>query len=362
MRRKEIDWIRNIAVLMLFLYHTAIVFDSIGDSFIKTIDNSIICSMFIIITFSWYMPLLFLLAGASTKFSLDKRSSKKYLRERVKRILIPLIFGIIVLVPAQGYFARLWRGEEVSFVGQYKYFATNITNFQGYDGAFTPAHLWFLLFLFIISLVGVYVIKMLKTEKGEVFLSKIKTKLLSKYIIFWASAVLLLAEIIPRIGGKSLSVNLMLFLIGYVIYSDEDYLSAIDKNKHKFLIGAIAVAPLAIILYYISSGMESGLISIVVQLIIGNLIMITAIVAIIGYGRKYLNRGGKTLNYLNKACLPIYIMHQTILIGVAYFIAALDIRVYLRFGIIAILTAIFTFSTYEILRRTGWFNRVLGMR
>lgn len=362
MRRKEIDWIRNIAVMMLFLYHTAIVFDSIGDSFIKTIDNSIICSMFIIVTFSWYMPLLFLLAGASTKFSLEKRCSKKYMKERIKRILIPLIFGLIVLVPVQGYFARLWRGQEVTVAGQYKYFATNVTNFQGYDGAFTPAHLWFLLFLFIISLIGVVVIKMLKTKKGEVFLSKIKTKLLSKHIIFWASSVLLLAEIIPRIGGKSLSVNLILFLMGYIIYNDEDYLNAIDKNKHKFLIGSVCVSPLAIILYYATLGLDIGFSAIVVQLIVGNLIMITTIVAIIGYGRKYLNKGGKILTYLNKACLPVYIMHQTILIAVAYFIAALDMRVYFRFGIIVIVTAIFTFAIYEILRRTKLFNRALGMR
>ena len=49
----------------------------------------------------WHMPLLFLLAGASTYFALRKRSNRQYVGERVLRLVVPFVFGIFVLIPPQ---------------------------------------------------------------------------------------------------------------------------------------------------------------------------------------------------------------------------------------------------------------------
>ena len=72
MRRREIDWIRNICILMLFIYHTAVLFTDFGDFYIKAERSNLFSNIFILLTFSWYMPLLFFLAGASTYFALQK--------------------------------------------------------------------------------------------------------------------------------------------------------------------------------------------------------------------------------------------------------------------------------------------------
>ena len=95
MRRKEIDWIRNICILMLFIYHTSAIFTDFGDFYIKTEKSNIFSNIFILLTFSWYMPLLFFLAGASTYFALKRRSEFEYIKERTKKLLLPFIFGII---------------------------------------------------------------------------------------------------------------------------------------------------------------------------------------------------------------------------------------------------------------------------
>ncbi|MGL5330867.1 MAG: hypothetical protein ACRDD7_16485, partial [Peptostreptococcaceae bacterium] len=74
MRRYEIDWVRNISILLLFIYHTSAIFCSLGDFYIISENSNVFANIFILILFVWYMPMLFFLAGASTHFALEKRS------------------------------------------------------------------------------------------------------------------------------------------------------------------------------------------------------------------------------------------------------------------------------------------------
>lgn len=100
------------------------------------------------------MPILFVLAGMSARYALEKRTKKEFVIQRVSKLLIPFISGVIFLVPFQTWYARrFFDGYERSLPDNWKYFFTHFTDFSGYDGAFTPGHLWFILFLFIISMV-----------------------------------------------------------------------------------------------------------------------------------------------------------------------------------------------------------------
>ena len=62
MRRYEIDWIRNISILLLFIYHTSAIFCQFGDFYIVSEQTNIFANIFILLLFVWYMPMLFFLA------------------------------------------------------------------------------------------------------------------------------------------------------------------------------------------------------------------------------------------------------------------------------------------------------------
>jgi glucan biosynthesis protein C len=99
----------------------------------------------------WHMPLLLVLAGAATWLALGHRRPRAYLGERTRRLLVPFLFGLLVIVPPQGFLAgRLRGGQEsvASFLGDYW---TVDGDPSGYTGSFTPAHLWFIGFLFLFS-------------------------------------------------------------------------------------------------------------------------------------------------------------------------------------------------------------------
>ena len=311
------------------------------------------------------MPILFFLAGASTRFSLDSRSGKRYILERMKRLLIPFILGMLILVPPQGYFARVSRGKPVgNYFQQWKYFWTTVSNIP-YDGGLGPAHLWFILYLFIISIVGLFIIRSFKTDGMKTFLLKLKDKLTSKYSLVFTVLIFFIADMTPlAIAQKNILIFLIVFLMGYIVYGDNNYLDYMDRNKRKSLIIALIffVFYTGVILYYYNLDKNMTIALKVLLSIMRNGIMITTIVAIIGFGRKYLNRGGKVLDYLNKACFPVYILHQTIIVIVAYYLLNYTLPIYVSILIIIGSSILITFGIYEILRRIKITKYLIGVK
>lgn len=105
------------------------------------------------------MPLLFLLAGISTKYSLQKRTGKEYLVERLKRLLVPFLFGTIVFMPIMSYIGDKFNNSyNEGFLKHYAVFVTKYTDLTGADGEFSVGQFWFLLYLLIISIVSVGII------------------------------------------------------------------------------------------------------------------------------------------------------------------------------------------------------------
>ena len=106
-RRADIAWLRILAVLLLFPFHTARVFDIWEEFYVKNDQLSTALTYFIAFMEPWHMPLLFLLAGAASWFALGRRSGGRYAGERAKRLLVPFIFGLLVLIPPQSYLGLL---------------------------------------------------------------------------------------------------------------------------------------------------------------------------------------------------------------------------------------------------------------
>lgn len=109
------------------------------------------------------MPLLFVLAGISTKYAFQKRTYKEYLMERVKKLLVPFLFGTIVFMPIMSYIGDKFNcSYSGGFVEHYVVFVTKYTDLTGADGGFSGGQFWFVLYLFIISIISVGLLALLK--------------------------------------------------------------------------------------------------------------------------------------------------------------------------------------------------------
>lgn len=229
-RKHYVDNLRWLILLVLIPYHTAMAWNTWGEPNYIYFDKNRLISSIVVFFSPYFMPLLFLLAGISTRYALKQRTGKEYIRERTKRLLLPLAFGTIVLMPVMTYLGDKFNcSYNGGFFRHYGVFFTKFTDFTGADGGFSLGQFWFCLYLFVISAISI----------GVLALIKCKSEKQQKTLPF--SAVVLLGLPLPifseilSIGGKSLAEYTYLFLIGYFVFSNESQLCVKDDIVNDFI-------------------------------------------------------------------------------------------------------------------------------
>ncbi len=145
-RQYFIDWLRILLIGSVFMYHIGMFFNSWDWHVKNPTEYEGILKYTMIFLGKWRMPLLFLISGAGTYYALGKRTPVKYLGERFKRLMIPFIAGIFILVPVQVYLEK--ADQFSSLLNFYPHMFEGIYP----SGNFSWHHLWFILYLFVISL------------------------------------------------------------------------------------------------------------------------------------------------------------------------------------------------------------------
>ena len=228
-RRWDIDWLRVLAVLLLFPFHTARIFDVWGTWYVKNDQLSDALTYLVGYMNPWHMPLFFLLAGASTWFALRFRSGGKYAVERVKRLLLPFLFGLLVLVPPQTYFGlRNHSNYSESFLQYYpRFFEMIPADMDGYFlGGFTLAHLWFIIYLFIISLVALPLFLLLNRKSGQRLVGWLAAFCSLPGTIFLLAVPIIVMGSITDFNPDPF-YYLTLFILGYILMADARFGEAI---------------------------------------------------------------------------------------------------------------------------------------
>ena len=161
-----LDWLRVLAFTAVFFYHCGRFFNA-GEWHIKNSTNSTVLDSVMSFFELWGMPLIFLISGASIYLALRPHGAVRFLRERVLRLLVPLVFGILILSPPQVYLERLTHGQfEGSFL---EYLPIYFRDWNSWNGEFDWAgvHLWYLAYLFLFTLVLLPFFAALKTSNGQ---------------------------------------------------------------------------------------------------------------------------------------------------------------------------------------------------
>lgn len=353
MRKHYIDNLRWIILLILIPYHTAQAWNVWDEpNYIFFEGNRLISS--IVVFFSpYFMPLLFVLAGISTKYALQKRTSKEYLIERVKRLFIPFLFGTIVFMPIMSYIADKFNcSYSEGFLQHYAVFYTRYTDLTGADGGFSVGQFWFLLYLLVISIVSVGVFKLMKKVISTI----------EKSIPFWFVIILglplpLLSEWLS-IGGKSLVEYTYLFMIGYFVFADEKIISIAEKNSW-LLFGIGLVATILNVYLFIWADIEYILLNIITKYV-SEWIMV---IALIGLAKRYLNFNGKVSNYMRERSFLFYTYHFIWIVLFQYLLYAIcGNHTFIIFISTLLLSYFMTFVCCEISIRIPFLCLITGTK
>lgn len=382
-RRYDLDWLRVIAIVTLLFYHTGMIYVSWGWH-IKSAQHSQVMEEVMRWLHLWRMPLLFFISGAGTFFALKKRSFRSYAGERVRRLFVPLVFGMLVIVPPQIYIEWLFRGR---FTGSYIDFYPEVFRFQPYQdggkgGAFSWHHLWFVCYLFLYSLLSIPVFNWLQSDSGQRFVCRIGRLIAKPGGALWLVGALWLNDVL--LGGffphethalvndwAYFMKNLLLFWLGYVLISRREFWQILTEQRRYYLMATLLFT---VILYSIRAFVSMDTIDdsrLLTTLFSFERIALTwfSVLATIAYGYQYLNhnpswKGKPVLPYLNEAVYPFYILHQTVIVLIGYFVLTrTSLGVYTGFLVVSLSSLGSCIAIYRMLIRPFKPMRVLfGMK
>jgi glucans biosynthesis protein C len=354
-RRYGFDWLRVFVIALLFPFHTARVFDAWEPNYVKGAVNGF-STWFVASVSYWFMPLLFVIAGYSAYIALSKRTPKQYMKERVLRLLVPLLFGLVLIAPPQGYFARLeagYTGGYLTFLGRYFF---DFSDISGYTGAFSPDHLWFILYLFIISSALLPLLLLLRRHESRL------AKLARPWILVLGFIPVTAMLTLPDFGGMNLFFYAMLFFLGAVLATSQGYIDILRRYRWPLLTGGL-LAGGGMLALAATSGWLDGYSAIAIGFaLLRELSAWLIILGLMGVSDTYLNKPSKALGYLSRASYPVYLVHQTLLIAIAYFALKTALLPAPLFLLIMLGTLAASLGVYEICRRFKATRVVLGIK
>ncbi|MTV36714.1 acyltransferase family protein [Duganella radicis] len=371
-----LDWIRIFAFFVLIFYHTGMYYVT-WDWHVKSPDASHAIEPLMILSSPWRLGLLFMISGVATAFMLKKIRVGALLRQRSWRLLVPLIFGMFVIVPPQAYFEVV---EKVAYQGGYgDFMRLYLARYHGFcrgdDCLIMPTwnHLWFVAYLWVYTMIGGLIVWLLGARFTAV--SDTLGRLLSGWrIVVLPVAVLALARftLADRFEATHALVDdwynhaqyFFLFALGALLAMQNQVWAKVEALRFTSL--GLWLASWALIVCYWSIPEAMANTPEVQQWkplfrTIYCICQWAPILTVCGFGRRHLNFDSAKRRYLTEAVFPVYILHQTLIVCMAHWMKPIKLAPGIEGVFLIVLTFAISFGVFEVVRRIGVLRPLFGL-
>jgi peptidoglycan/LPS O-acetylase OafA/YrhL len=357
-RHDFLDWLRVLAIAVLLFYHTGMLFVGWGwhienAEFIEALRRPMD------IAHRLRMPLLFVIAGAGMWFALRRRSGGQVLRERSLRLLVPIVIGMLLIVPPQIYFERLFRGQWHG--GYFDFFFQRVLQLQPYpQGDFSWHHLWFIVYLYVYVLLLLPALLWWRHQGFQLRPGKWLYALAAPLAINEA----LLKPLFPESHNLTsdwyiFNHYLLLTFYGWLLASMSDVWDWL-MHQRRIALGC-AVSLLAVGLPLLDAGIIPR--DTAFDATLANIFTWLSLMTFFGYGRRYLSFSNRLLEWSRDASYPIYILHQTIIIAVGYWVIQQVWNPWVKYGVVLLSTICTCAIIYDLVVRRFVVTRLMfGMK
>ncbi len=382
-RRADIDWLRVAATYLLFVFHVGKVFDPAPFFHIRNADQSFVMLVVCGFISLWHMPLFFLLAGWSAAASLELRGARAFLRERLHRLGVPLVVGCVLLAPAMKYL-ELRSGLDLNHAGLriaaehqdairllvpgglpvadpfHESFLTFLPTFFTQLDRFTWSHLWFVAYLFTLTVVYVplFVWLLRRRDRGAGARA---------WMVYLPLVPLVVIQLTMR-GRWPGIYNLyndwanvayysVFLLSGFFLACHPGVEDVVAREwRRSLVIGGLATAVLLLGVLRVFSSPA--------VLLVGTAIAGWCfVIALLGIARRFLTASTPARAYLSESAFPVYVLHQAAIVLPGYVLVGLPLGIATKFVLLLLLAVAMTMSTYHWLVRPFAVPRfLLGMK
>ncbi len=361
-RYHYIDLLRVIAILMMFVYHVFMVFVAESDWHIKNKETSNTLLEINYWMASFRMPLLFFVSGYISYILMQRLSWKAFATQRFIRLIIPTVIWTFILVAPQIFFERKLEGNNQSYFEFYQSFL----EFKWWpNGDFHWLHLWFIPYLFCYNILSIPLFQAL--QKDNKFTQGLEHFVRRPYSLF----VFVLIAIIPY---SFLSVHyettydlihdiarhsffIFFTVAGLLFYRFPQLIETLEAKRRLFL--KLSVLSILLINILRWNGWEpfdiweNWIEKPQTYLFLGlqNLNAWMWVFASLGYGKRYLNKDYRSLQYMSTAVYPFYILHQTVIVIIAYYVVGTNDEVSLKLIFLLVVCFSITVTIYHLFIR-----------
>ena len=381
-RLHYLDWLRVIAILMVFLFHAVHVFD-FGGWQIKNAEQSEILTIVLTLLSLWGMPFFFLVAGAASWFALQRRTPRQYVMERFKRLLIPYVVGTLLFSPLQ---YRWWwlntvlvRGLTWSFQ---EFLANELPRFNPLllrAPGFSPRwigvgfHLWFVGFLFAFAIITLPLFRWLKGEAGQPLLARLGTLcehrggILALVVPLVVLQFCLRPFFLQEHDWADFLFRMAFFVVGYLGFAEPRITGAVRRDG--WLLFGVGTGIVAVLLGMYLAGLPvmdwGGNPSVpqyylVLALTTG--VALTYTLAMLSFGMHVLDFTNAWLRYGQEAALPFFVLHQPAIVVIAFFVVQWDMGILPKLLIVVAASLAVALGLYElVIRRVRFLRTLFGM-
>jgi len=375
-RRYDLDWLRIIAFGLLILYHTGMFFVT-WDWHVKSPHANTGPEYAMSLLSPWRLALLFFISGVAIRFLADKLGTRRFMGDRVVRLLPVIVFGMIVVVMPQTWAQLRQTGIIDSNILQFwpQYMTSGSIN-----EVIVPTwnHLWYVVYLLVYCLLLAPFLPLLRWIADGPF-DRLMQRM--ERLGPLALPVLLLVPAIPFFAYRiwvdphfptthnlvwdwaNHAHRLTILLYGYMVAKSPSFWRVIDR--------ALPLALLFAVFYGWAYGWAiarpvedwAGQDALLWAFRLGRIVYAwAAILTLFGLARRFLTHDGPVRRYLTEAIFPFYILHQTIIVMVGFYLAPMRIGAWPEFWIIITATIIGCTLGFEIVRRVQILRPVFGLK
>lgn len=373
-RRHDIDALRALAFALLIIYHLAMFYVLDWDWHIKSAHLAEWLQWPMLFVNRWRMDLIFLISGMAAAFLLKPDRIRQFVRQRSWRLVLPLLFGILVLVPIQPYAQGVSNGLVepgfLQFLSDYyrgKRWPENA--FSGWEHGYTWNHLWYLAYLWIYTLALAALARPLASPIGRRAQSLLTDLRGARLLLLPALPLLVytltLQSRFPDTGDfihdwYRNAVYFTVFLYGYAIARDAGFWAEALRLRMISLALALTLFPLYLgLALWLPDEVPFWQQALIWTL--RNLYVWTMLLAILGWAHALLNRPFRWLPWANESVYPWYLLHQSLIVGLGFWLAPYRLGPLAEPLLILLGTLLGCWVTTGTVKRIGWLRPCFGL-
>jgi len=393
-RRGELDAVRAAVVAGLVLFHAALVFDARDDFYVKNAETTELTTYVVAPVVVCAMPLLFAVAGVGAWGSVRRRGPAGYVRERMLRLGVPLVVALVVLLPFPPWLrARAdgtWTGSYLAFWPRFFDVRLDLGDVPFVlDGEhFETGHLWFLVLLLTWALTLAAVVRLVPRGVAHRVRERLGSSAGGRGAVLVPAAavgaVCAAHELEEGFAAWSRWAYLLFFLGGVVLASDERVRAAVRRDAGLAALAGLGAFAVGMALFLgpaqeVGAFTGDGAAQLAFRILYG-VAGWCWVVALLGYldrwGARRRADGARTEEatargawrrrawaYLAAAVLPLYVLHQPVVVAVAHPVVRWDLPAPVKYAVVVVLSCVVLLAVHDLLvRRTRVTRVLLGMR